>query len=337
MKSKLLMVGGMMVAGAAMASEGMNLGGYVDARYGWDNTKGTNKNTFYMAEGAVYLGKKVGMGEVMVDVPFKGAQSDNSFVLGQDQAQAWISWKYDNGFMWKLGQFDAIYGMESNDSVDNFFAGDGLLAGEVPTTHTGLMIGYDLSDSINLGLLVANHSSAKIVDDTLVYQSPGVMPGGHGNPDVGFTLGTKMDGYHAKVGGLFTRMHQSDTMNWTFDIVAGTEMADLKIDLEAIVESFNEESGFSIGAQAVYSWSEMVKLGLRVENRKDATTFATAKAAGVSDSVATDAATLTQITVGPSFMMNKDFSVRLAYNYVMSAVEDSDAVSSIGLSAVHRF
>jgi hypothetical protein len=111
----------------------------------------------------------------------------------------------------------------------------------------------------------------------------------------------------------------------------------LKIDLEAIVESYAEESGFSIGAQAVYSWSEMVKLGLRVENSKDATKFAMAKGLGASDSDATDAATLTQITVGPSFMMNKDFSVRLAYNYVMSPVEDSDAVSSIGLSAVHRF
>jgi hypothetical protein len=214
--------------------------------------------------------------------------------------------------------------MESNDSVDNFFAGAGLLASEVPTTHTGLMVGYDLSDSINVGLLVANH------------MSQGVMAGGTGNPDVGFTVGTKMDGYHAKVGGLFTRMHQSDTMNWTFDIVAGTEMDDLKIDLEAIVENMMEESGFSIGAQAVYSWSEMVKLGLRVENRKDATTFATVKAAGASDSVATDAATVTQITVGPSFMMNKDFSVRLAYNYNMKASEDN-AVSSIGLSAVHRF
>ncbi len=314
MKLKYGMISVMLLSGAAYASDGIKLGGYADARYNWANTT-PNTNNFGVAEGALYLGKTMGMGEVMVDLPFAGGGATNTFTFATGMAQAWVGWKYDNGFSWKMGQFDGIYGFEANDSADRFFSVAGLLkaghpttagllkAGH-PTTHTGLKVAYAMSDSMNFHFLVANPANS------------GTMTGG--NPDFGVRLDTKMDAYTASLGALFSKAVGAADGTMAFDLIVGTKMDALSFNLEGDFSKTGDASAMGFMALVTYGFSEMTKFGARLDWTKDA---ADAKMLGLA--------------VGPSFEMNKDLTVKLEYN--MLKPDGADSQSAIVLAAVHRF
>ena len=317
---------------AFAADEGVKVGGFVDAQYNWLNQPNyKNTNTFNVNDGALYLGKSLGAGEVFVDIPFRskteaeisgGSTNNSNFVVGADKAQAYVAWKYENGLSWKLGQFDSLYGFESNDSPDLVFAKQGLLYGNVPNTpnaldlagltavkpmvHTGLAVTYDLSELLGVTFLVANpNPQAKMYD---------------GNPDFGFKISSKFDIFHTSVGGLFTRV--GDNKGSLFDIMAGAKFGKLMADLEVTFDKKpmgSAETRFGSLVQLGYSLNDKMNVATRFEYTK----LGTLKALSW--------------TTGPQWSFSRDLVAKLDYTLCTVDGTDKTTSSSINLAAVQKF
>lgn len=314
MKLKLgLMSGFILLSGAARAAEGegLKVGGFVDAQYNWQKQTGSDTSSFGVHDGALYLGKTMGMGEVMVDIPFAYSGTTNEFKVGKDKAQAFVSWKYENGFGWKMGQFDSLYGAEANDSVDNVFSGTGKIKEFMPTTHTGLQVSYEMSDLLGLHLVVANS------------YNNGAQTAGK-SPDFGFKLASKFDTFKASVGGLFFK--EAGKSGYIIDVNAGTKFMDkVTADLEVVFDKARDTAGTAVGADTRFSGG--ITLGyMLMEKMNVATGFEYLKVSG--------AKTIDWV-VGPQWWMNKDAVIKVDYR--MSKKDGVETEHKIGLAAVHKF
>jgi len=339
-KTIRLFAGAALLGSAAFAadSEGIKVGGFVDAQYNWvrqPSLKATNTFTIY--DGAVYLGKSVGAGEVMIDIPFRsrtetelaagrtataagqsGVANDSAFVVGAEKAQAYVAWKYENGFSWKVGQFDSVYGFEANDSADAVFAKQGLIWGNipnasnptltltVPTVHLGALMTYDLSELLGINLLVANPNPAGKMYD--------------GNPDFGFKIVSKFDIFRASIGGLFTRV--GNDKGTLFDVIAGAQFGKLMTDLEVTFDkaaTAGSKTRFSGLVQLGYGLSDQLNVATRFEYSKLSTLKALAW------------------TTGPQWWFSKGFVTKL--DYTLSTVDGVNKTTShaINLAAVQKF
>lgn len=316
MKLKLsLMSGALLLSGAVGAAEGegLKVGGFVDAQYSWTKQTGPDASTFALHEGALYLGKTMGSGEVMVDIPFK-AGTGNAVVLGEDKAQAFVSWKYENGFAWKMGQFDSLYGYEAADSVDSSFTSRGKLAGIMPVTHTGLQMSYEMSDLLGLHLLVAN-----------AYNN-GAQTAGK-SPDFGFKLASKFDTFNASVGGLF--FSEAGQKGYLIDIIAGTKFMDkIKADINVSFDKLRDSTGLAVGTESRLGTSltlgYMMMEKLNVATRVDYLKVGTTKGLGWA--------------VGPQWELNQDASVKV--NYILTRDDVAGTVTTehkVAVAAVHKF
>jgi hypothetical protein len=303
---KFALLGSVLLSGATFAADGITVGGYASAGWMWVKN---SANTFFVGDGAVYLGKKMGQTEVAIDLDFVSAGSTTSpaFGVGLAQSQAWVSQKYDNGFMWRLGQFDSLYGYEANDTADIMFANHGMLKGSTGLTHTGLHLGYDVSDMMGVHFLLANPLNT------------GAMASGAGNPDIGLKVATKFDQFTGSVGLLAQRTVNLST-GYLVDVIVGAEMDKLAVDLEGI---FNKPSGggtngLGFGLQAGYGVTDTINAGARFEFTK------------------TGATKTMEFTVGPQFWHNKDFSCR--FDYTLNKVTGGGATThTLALNSVYKF
>ncbi len=316
----------------AQESEGLQVGGFVDAQYEWRDQKNLSKlNSFSVNDGAVYLGKKIGMGEVMVDIPFRsrlrtelvdsaGNSTDNSdLILATSKAQAYVGWKYENGFAWRMGQFDALYGFEAFDTVDLQFSRSGLLTGTfpvalttapeaiLPTVHRGLVTSYSFSDLMGIDLLVSNPSDKAVMTEH--------------NPDFGGRVRTKFDIFHASLGALYNRQGPHD--GYLYDLLAGTSLQNWAFDIEATLDRKPVGSAKTRWASLLnvsYSVSEKLRAGTRVEySKKDREKFMS-------------------LTVGPQYSFSKELTAKLDWTLAKADVNGrKDSAQAVYLSAIFRF
>jgi len=291
---KIGLMSAVLVSGAAFAADGIKLGGFADVGFAW--TKDADPATRFAApEGAFYFGKTMGAGEVMVDVPFASIISDDL-----SNMQAHVSWKYDNGFWWKMGRFDGLYGAEAMDSWDRFFSHAGLLSDATPTAHLGLNLGYKASDSLNVHFLIAN---AGLV---------AALPAG-AKYDFGFKVESMSDAFNVALGAIFQAAAGTGDYGYLLNVVGSSKMGQLGTTIELV---YNKAKDLGVGAHFDYAMSEDTDLGASVEFMKP----------DVGDST-------TELRVGPKFNMTKDFNVRVALGMKFGAVEET----TVGLNAVHRF
>jgi hypothetical protein len=292
-----------LVTGAAQAADGLKVGGHVDAQYNW--AKG-GTNTFAIHEGSLMLQKTLGMGEAVLDLAV-GSNGVSGLYVGTGPAsQAYVSWKYENGFSWKLGQWHSIYGYESVHSTDIRFSGHGLLYDAVPVSHVGLYAGYDFSDMLGLGLVVANPADAAVMTA--------------GNPDFGAKISTKMDTLKASVGALFSRDAATNAKSFLLDVVAGTAMDKLSVDVNFVFAKVTGgSSAFGIGGILGYGLTDVIDAGARAEYTKDLGTVGKVFA----------------LTVGPQFKMSSDFTLKA--DYTLNKPTGGTAGHAIAVAAVHKF
>jgi len=304
---KLGLMGVVLMSGAAFAADGIKLGGFADVGFTFSNATDPATKSFGVGDGAFYFGKTMGMGEVLVDIPFfySTATGPNGILAGARQAQAWISWKYENGAWWKMGQFDSLFGYEANDSWDRTFSKAGLVSGTVPVTHTGLNVGYKASDNLNIGLLISDP------------HDKGAMAAG-GKFDFGGKIETSSDAFNASVG--FLMSYGTSAYGYLVDVIAGSKMGQLNANVEFNMgnNKIVDKSYMGFGAYLDYTMSEMTEIGAALDWTKDA---ASAKNM--------------ELRVGPKFNMNKDFNVRIALDWTQHAPVDSSV--GVMLNAVHRF
>jgi hypothetical protein len=195
MRNKLLLSLGLLVSMSSQSAfsaevAGVTFSGFVDAQFQsaskspYNSSSNLNSRGFSVHDGALYITRATKNTEVKVDIPFSlrdkggkkiGTDSTGGDVFGQNsvdfdiatvRAQAYVSHKMENGFRWKLGQFDTSYGFEVNDTVDGTFTRQGYVYNYTdPFVHTGLQLGYDMNSTMGINVLVANRKDGGLQND----------------------------------------------------------------------------------------------------------------------------------------------------------------------------
>lgn len=295
MKKTLGIMSVLALAGVAHAE--VNVAGYVDAGYDWQKDGGT-ANAFLYREGGVWLSGNSGATSFLLDLGVRGTAATATM------EQGYVSHKFDNGFSWSLGKFDSIIGMESNDSVNNKFVHTGVLSDLIGdyagAYHTGLLFGYDLSDALALNLVVANGT------------------GDASTTDIGFKVGTKMDGLNAYVAGLFT--NAAGETGYTVDFGATTAVSGLDLGAELVLvkpAAANAESGLGFGVEAGTEVAAATKLNAGFEWTNE------------------NAGDHMEFRVGPNHALSEALNLKLDYTFGKTG--EADAEHGIALAGVYKF
>ncbi len=360
MKRNFGIFSAMLLGGAfvAQASEGVNVGGYVDGQYNYasiKNYRGTvgnggevMSNSFRFAEAAIWATKKAGGAEGVLDLDIKGpsqaytrgfqtGNTNTAWTLGGSNSQAYVAMTYDNGFTWRLGQFDSLYGYEPVKSSDRHYAQAGLLSALAPTSHVGWHGKYEFSDMMALNIVIANPHDV------------GVMK--NGNLNYGLKLNTKFDSLAFNLGALFKTGDQYATgakkqLGYFVDWDVGSTMGSLEWALYGYVAKGDvkgAKTDFGAGLNTHYAMSEMTHLGLRFEYDKDGTKNTAAITSGttLTGANATSDTSSWAVTVGPQFHMTDAFTTKLDYTYTAIKYEGSGAKDHAGhaanLAGVYKF
>jgi len=150
----LVIAGGIQVA---HAEEGTKIGGFVDA--GVVVSGPSAADAISVRDGAIYFNHMAGQSQFLFDLPFSLKTSSNDFNLAKNKAQAFIKHSYSGGIGWRLGQFDGIFGLERNDTVDLAFVTQGALFSSQAATHTAVEGSYKITDSLGVQVYVGGASS----------------------------------------------------------------------------------------------------------------------------------------------------------------------------------
>ena len=315
--------------------EGVHFGGYVDAQFNWVNgTDGgqANVNQFAHGEGALYLGKNAGDVEVFVDVPLTASTSttgtttvSNGLQLNGAQAQAYVGMKMDNGFSWRLGKFDTHFNYEAKDSHERTFVKEGFLSNgssvssEASTvtlynaseTHTGLRLGYDVSDVLTVHGYIAN---------LLGLNGTGL----DGNYEFGLHFAATMDNIDLHLAGSFAEILGETA--FLIDFVAASTFDMFSVGLFGVYGDLgqsNSEASYGVGLDLGYDIDEMASIGARVEYGSDAAEN-----------------TAFQVTVGPQVELDDDFVLRADYTLTSISLDtgsDPDSKHEVHVGAVYSF
>jgi len=295
MKKTLGILSVLAIGGVAHAE--VNVNGYVDVGYDWAKDGG-EANNFIYREGGIWLSGNSGSTSFLLDLGVDGENNATGMSGVGLVEQAYVAHKMDNGFSWTLGQFDAIIGMESNDSVNNKFVGTGVLYDLLPSSHTGLLFGYDLSDALALNLIVADGAGT--------------------TTDIGFKLGTKMDGLNAYVGGLF--VSAGGETGYTLDVGATTGLGGLDVGAELVLvkpAAANAESGLGFGVEAGSEIATATKLNAGFEWTNE------------------NAGDHMEFRIGPNHAASEALSLKADYTF--SKTGEADAGHGIALAGVYKF
>jgi len=292
-----------MIGGNFASAEDIKLSGFVDANYRW-NSQGTLTPGFSVTDAALYFSKELNNAKVMVDLPFSNAgATNNNFNFATTQAQAYVSYKYDNGIEWQLGQWDYIFGYEGADSADRFFSGAGL----IPTyghfdTSTGLLVGYSFSEALMFQVYAANPNNQGLL--------------GSDNMDYGVKGSGKMDAFSYALGYRTWKRKSNNVFDNTIDLVLGYNMGDTDLNFEVArhKNAVHSTTGMGYGLWATHNFDNDFAWGLRGEYtekmvHKDWATNSTVTAAD------TIYRTAWQASTGPSFKLTKDLTGRADFTY----------------------
>lgn len=314
----------LLLAGSVASAEGVKVGGYVNAGWGWSKVGDADATSgFKVSDGAVFLSASGDMAEVFVDLPFMNSGTSNGFSFASNgtsasHAQAYVGHKMENGLSWKLGQFDSFYGYQKNDSVDWRFAADSIIRQALPTTHTGLLLGYSVSDAMGFKVLFANAADQ------------GTRTAAFPKYDMGLGMNMKMDAMTLDVGFLMSGPSDGNS-NMLVDVVLGTKVSNMNLSADVVYGKMTDiDADMGFGVEAGMDVSETMAAGARVEWLKDNTG-------------ADDATTKLAFVVGPQFKLTNALTVRADFSMVKStatvAGTDGDAVNTtaINVAGVYKF
>ena len=322
MKKTLGILSALALTGVAHAE--VNVSGYVDAGYGWSNKAAGNASAFNYNEGGVWFTGNTGSTSFLLDVGVDGVDNSTTISGVAVVEQAYVSNKYDNGFSWSFGAFDGILGHESNDSVNNAFNHTGLLFDFVPSTHAGVLLGYDLSDALKLQFIVANGDNTKAT-----------AANKFDYPELGFKLSSKMDGLTAYVGGDF--QSEGDENGYVIDIGAMTSVGAMEVGAELVLVKAavkDGESGMGFGIHGGTEIMEGTKFNVGFE-------WENGKSTGADTKV-----TAMELRAGPTWALSEALNLKADYTFTKNSGEDadllaasksSDAQHGIRVAGVYKF
>lgn len=345
---------GLVLSTSAFAADEVNVNGYVATGFSYKN-KGLY--SFKFSEAAVYLTHNSGAASFMLDIPLMGASNGTSTAFAfASKGQAYVDYKYENGWAWRMGQFDSLYGFEGNDSVDRRFSAAGLInARMTPTVHDGVVTTYDMSESLKMQFIVANRFDVGQYTATPV------------RPDAGLKVSTKVSDFDVSLGGHMYQGVETSTstagvtttkskvfgkVGWLADFIASGNVAGTELGMELIFrqDPFTSgdkrppaASGYLL--QADYAMSEDMDLGAKFEGlvgahdgEVDTTTYVRPEGA-LSDNVTFNKADRVRaFSFGPRFKMSKNMKVKADYTFWDNKNGDIKTKEHrLGVSVGYRF
>ncbi len=270
-------------------------------------------SSFSLYDSAIYIGKKMGSTQVFFDIPVTSTITAGSIDLniGKVRGQGWVEHTTSYGLSFKAGQFDTIYGFESNDTKDIVFTRQGVVYNNVdPFVHMGLLMTYNFTPSFYANLIVGNHHDWAWRGNVML--------------EPGLKVGYADSSFRASVGGYVAGNGSGE--NWYLNNMIGFTAGMLAMDLEVDLKKLeaNTAVGYAGMLQAVGTFNDWMSAGVRGEYSKSAV-------AGVD--------TQYQITVGPQFKVSDSMTFRTDYNYrSTTAVGATASVEHIvNVSSVVRF
>ena len=285
-----------------------SVGGFIDAQFNTTKSDATTQG-FVINDGAVYLSGKYKNTTGFLDIPFAGGSIAGTptpnFNLGLVDAQAYIEHIHDSGLTWKIGQWDAIYGFEVNDTNGVAFTRQGLVFNwAVPFVEAGLLISH------NFGLITAKAYVGNPNDTNGIFDSlERLEMGGQ------FALNHEM---LRLTPGLRTKQTVSGRLTH-FDLLAGVTLGDWALDFEFdTVKTSGSTRGYAYMAHILGSLDKVregLSAGARFEFLKDL------------EGNPTNNRTL-QLTVGPQYKLSKILKLKTDYSWQQRKLTAGAAATS---------
>jgi hypothetical protein len=294
---------GILLASGLASAQDVKVSGFVAPTFGFARKFQTlDSSTFAIADGAVYLGASHGASELLVDLPF-AYSSGKDLSVGTGKAQAYVKHKWENGLNVKFGQFDTPFGYEANDLANVTFTHQGIVYEALPVVHTGLTLGYDLSDMLGVSFIFANpfDNGVKLPKSKF---------------DIGAHVSSKVDALNLGLGFLYT-----DGVQTLFDVTAGTAVQGLDVAADVAIKMPDTgDSSFFFGLQGKKGLTEELTAGARFEFGR--------VPAGAGSS------TEFELTVGPQYALSKALVAKLDYSFLRASGTTGHLVAA---SAVYSF
>jgi len=266
---------------ASAADEGAKVGGFVDAGFTISNPSG--RDPLVVQDGALYFSHKAGSSMFMLDLPFSSYPGESSITPGLGKAQAYVKHSYSSGFSWRLGQFDGIFGLERNDTVDLFFARQGALYNRSqPATNAGVEVAYSLGDSLGLQAYASgeNDNGNNEIGSRPEFGAKVAYTGG---------LNVGLGGYYRKVSATAKALYGNLTVD--------TKIGDAGVGVEGSYYKAGEgEAQIGFGGNATFGLTDSIEAGVRGQY--------------LSKFVAHQE---TELTAGLRFKMDKNLNVKVNY------------------------
>ena len=302
---------GALTASASFAAEpaGVNVGGFVDAGYGWVHVKDAKKGngwTFRFNEGAAWISGASGSTKAVLDLPVAADPGgSDGLAVGWTKAQAFVETKYDNGFAWKLGQFDGIFGSEGKYTYSiPFTTHSDITKVFFPWVSTGLLASYWIDSDWAVDLLLANQNGlGQTTNGKLEY---GVKVGGK----LPAAFITEISGAVYTKAAIKGFLQASGVLEFTF--------GDLVLRGDGVFQKPKEsgKSILAIGGYALYNVDEVLSAGAR---------FGTEK--GTNEKF--------EATVGPQFKVSKNLTAKVDYTFVKGNPTGTTHLAA--LTGVYKF
>ncbi|MFW5875120.1 MAG: outer membrane beta-barrel protein [Myxococcota bacterium] len=150
---------------------------------------------------------------------------DPAVLALENLKQGYASWRPVEGLQFDLGQFDTIYGAEVSESFENINYTRGALYYLMqPFYHTGLRVGYSVTDDITLTGLLVNATNDHIDGDPY--------------PDVGLQAGFAPSDDFSLVAGYLLNLTENEISEDAnhqhfFDVVANASFGDFSLVFNA--------------------------------------------------------------------------------------------------------
>ena len=313
------------VTGASLANASeLKVGGFVDAQY---QTRPfapallNERNSFIINDGNFTFEKEQGNANFFLAIPFRGGfngaattsgtvivPGTSNFTVGANTAQAYVGYKYNDKLSWKLGQFESLYGFESNETSDIAFTTQGLLKTNfTPSTHDGLAATFNMNKDAGVTAMIANHHDQGTV--------------GGLRPDFGVKVFNSPNWYRASFGVLIEdKAATTNAEKAIYDLMLGKTMGVMSVDAELMIKSLGSSNGWAGLLNDSCAFTDKVNGVVRFEYENK------------MESVYKNQF---ELGVGPTYALSKelitkaDFYLLSQNNYVTTGTQKNFAVSAV--------
>lgn len=281
----------------------LKFSGFLDARFSTLSVSGKEppesgnaESGFGIEDGAFTVESEMGKLKFEIEIPFRRSKvsdttpstlntvngnrsANNALVLGVDTAQAYAQYEIAESLSVRLGQFNKIFGVEGNQSIERVFGQTGLVYLQtMPPTHTGAMVDWKFGLA-SLRVFAANPDSRGTL-------GTGEETKKDENYEYGGALSAGTDALHGQVGYMTRPILRSNSDTaWgnrtLLDAIVGTKWDDFALDVEWVRldnpnkdtatpgEGDQEAAGTAGLVLAQWRFSEQWSLGGRYEMLKD--------------------------------------------------------------------